>query len=183
MDEALLTLLEKKEFAYITVKEICEAAGVNRSTFYLHYETVSDLLDESVSYMNRRFLDYMDHNTEAFAAKLQTCPLDELYLMTPEYLRPYLDYIKKYRQLFRTAMANAELLGMDNAYEKMFKYIFTPVLERYGVPENERKYRMAFYINGLMGIIKEWLRRSCADPIEQIISVMQKCVMPHEKMY
>ena len=37
MDEAFLELLEEKDFAYITVKEICEKAGVNRSTFYLHY--------------------------------------------------------------------------------------------------------------------------------------------------
>ena len=36
MDEALLILLEKKEYDFITVKEICEKAGVNRSTFYLH---------------------------------------------------------------------------------------------------------------------------------------------------
>ena len=43
MDEAFLTLLAKKNFEYITVKEICEVAGVNRSTFYLHYETMSDL--------------------------------------------------------------------------------------------------------------------------------------------
>ena len=43
MDEAFLELIEKKDFAYITVKEICEKAGVNRSTFYLHYETVSDV--------------------------------------------------------------------------------------------------------------------------------------------
>ena len=50
MDEAFLALLEKKDFAYITVKEICEAAGVNRSTFYLHYETMADLLSESVSH-------------------------------------------------------------------------------------------------------------------------------------
>ena len=39
MDEALLLLLEKKDYDYITIKEICEKAGVNRSTFYLHYET------------------------------------------------------------------------------------------------------------------------------------------------
>lgn len=43
MDEAFLTLLAKKDFEYITVKEICEVAEVNRSTFYLHYETMSDL--------------------------------------------------------------------------------------------------------------------------------------------
>ena len=31
MDEAFLTLLAKKDFEYITVKEICEVAEVNRS--------------------------------------------------------------------------------------------------------------------------------------------------------
>ena len=55
MDEAFLTLLAKKDFEYITVKEICEVAGVNRSTFYLHYETMSDLLSESISRMNEQF--------------------------------------------------------------------------------------------------------------------------------
>lgn len=46
MDKAFLSLLEKKDFSYITVKEICEKAKVNRSTFYLHYETLEDLLSE-----------------------------------------------------------------------------------------------------------------------------------------
>lgn len=54
MDQAFLELLEKKDFAYITVKEICAKAGVNRSTFYLHYETLEDLLSESVEYMNEQ---------------------------------------------------------------------------------------------------------------------------------
>ena len=33
MDEALIALLKEKDFDYITVKEICTQAGVNRSTF------------------------------------------------------------------------------------------------------------------------------------------------------
>ena len=51
MDLALISLLKKKSFDYITVSEICETAGVNRSTFYLHYETVGDLLDETARYL------------------------------------------------------------------------------------------------------------------------------------
>ena len=43
MNESLLILLEKKDIDYITVKEICEKAGVNRSTFYLHYDNIDDL--------------------------------------------------------------------------------------------------------------------------------------------
>lgn len=99
MDVAFLTLLEKKDFAYITVKEICEAAGVNRSTFYLHYETMADLLSESVSHMNEQFLTYMKKDSQTFVTKLRDCPLDELYLITPEYLTPYLGYIEQHKRL------------------------------------------------------------------------------------
>ena len=56
MVEALLLLLEKKEYDFITVKEICEKAGVNRSTFYMHYDTKDDLLVETMKYINARLL-------------------------------------------------------------------------------------------------------------------------------
>lgn len=176
MDEAFLTLLEKKDFAYITVKEICETAGVNRSTFYLHYETMADLLSESVSHMNEQFLTYMKQDSEAFVTKLKDCPLDELYLITPEYLAPYLRYIEQRKRLFRTATENASVLGMDKSYERMFRHVFTPILDRYGVPQQDRRYVMAFYIQGLMAIISEWLRNDCADPTAYVVELIQRCV-------
>ena len=94
-----MALLDKKNFAYITVKEIYEAAGVNRSTFYLHYETMADLLSESVSHMNEQFLAHMKKDTDAFVTKMRDCPMDELYLITPEYLTPYLGYIEQHKRL------------------------------------------------------------------------------------
>lgn len=66
MDEAFIELLEKKDFAYITVKEICEKAGVNRSAFYLHYETLNDLLEESAQYIVDQFVRFMPYNTADF---------------------------------------------------------------------------------------------------------------------
>ena len=63
MVEALLFLLEKKEYDSITVKEICEKAGVNRSTFYMHYDTKDDLLVETMKYINARLLS--DSNYDA----------------------------------------------------------------------------------------------------------------------
>ena len=176
MDEAFLALLEKKDFAYITVKEICEEAGVNRSTFYLHYETMADLLSESVSHMNEQFLTHMKKDTDAFVTKLWDCPLDELYLITPEYLTPYLDYIEQHKLLFRTATENAAVLGMDKSYERMFRHVFTPILDRYGIPQQDRPYLMAFYIQGLMAIISEWLKNDCVDSIADVVNVIQRCV-------
>lgn len=182
MDEAFLMLLEKKDFAYITVKEICEAAGVNRSTFYLHYETIGDLLSESIEYMNQHFLEYMqkENDTEAFVAELQNCPIEELYLVTPKYLTPYLNYIKEHQRLFRTALQNAAVLRQDVSYADLVQNILLPILERYRVSEQERTYILVFYIHGIMAIIKEWLKKDCSDPVEQIIAVIQRCVISHE---
>ena len=96
--------------------------------------------------MNRQFLAYKAQDTEAFVTKLHTCPLEELYLVTPEYLTPYLSYIREHRRLFHTAMENAAVLGLDSAYARMCRYVLTPILEHYGVPEQNRAYLMTFYI-------------------------------------
>ena len=182
MDEAFLTLLEKKDFEYITVKEICEKAGVNRSTFYLHYETISDLLDESVEHMNRQFLSYMKRDTQPFVERIKTCPIEELYLVTPEYLTPYLKYVREYKRLFCTALKHSSVLRLSDSYSAMFCYVFTPILERFEVPEKQRNYIVKFYIHGLIAIISEWLEKNCAAPIEEIISVIQVCVHSTGKM-
>ena len=176
MDKAFLQLLEKKDFAYITVKELCAAAGVNRSTFYLHYETMGDLLAECTQYLNEQFLAYMKHDSASFIAKLHDCPLDELYLVTPEYLTPYLSYIKENQRLFRTGLENAGTLHLNDSYAGLLRHVIMPILDRYGVPEADRRYLVAFCISGLMAIITEWLKNNCADPIEHIVAVMQLCV-------
>ena len=180
MDEAFLELLEKKDFTYITVKEICEKAGVNRSTFYLHYETVSDLLAESARYIIDQFVEAMPHDTAEFMSQIQTRPLEELYLITPEYLTPYLNYIKKHRRIFRTTLEQASVLGMNDAYLSLNRHVFIPILIRYHVPLPNQKYMMPFYINGIMGIVNEWLKENCEDSIEHMISVIQVCIPGHQ---
>lgn len=44
--EALLRLLEAKPIDKIKVNELCQESGVNRATFYRHYETIQDVLHE-----------------------------------------------------------------------------------------------------------------------------------------
>lgn len=181
MDLAFLEILEKKEFSYITVKEICEKAGVNRSTFYLHYETIGDLLAESMEYLHNDFLNYIDSymksDAESIIGRMRTCPLEELYLITPEYLTPYLSYIKTHKRPFRTVVENAATLRTEDTYGRMFQYVFTPILERFQVPKQDRRYLMAFYMQGLLAILAEWLKGDCQDSVEQVIAVMQRCVM------
>lgn len=176
MDQAFLELIEKKNFEYITVKEICEKAGVNRSTFYLHYETIADLLAESAQHIIDEFVAYMNHDTAEFIGKIQSCPLEELYLITPEYLTPYLTYIKEHRRVFRATVEQAAALRMDRAYEKLYRHVLTPILDRYQVPPEDQTYMMRFFIGGLMEIINEWLRKDCEDSIEHMVALIQQCI-------
>lgn len=177
MDQAFLKLLEKKDIEYITVKEICETAEVNRSTFYLHYETIGDLLAESVQYMNEQFLKHMKLRSEVFVSKIQECPLDELYLVTPTFLNPYLEYIAQNKRLFRTALKNSGSFGLDKTYSQMMEHVFIPILERFGIEKSDWNYILTFYIHGLMAIISEWLKNDCSDSISHVSNIMEQCVM------
>lgn len=177
MDETFLELLEKKDFSYITVKEICEKAKVNRSTFYLHYETLEDLLSECVEHMNEQFLAHMRYDTENFMSQMKDCPLARLYLITPQYLKPYLTYIRENKRVFFTAITKSQILQLDDNYNKMFQHVFTPILERYRVSSEDRRYIMSFYIQGIMAVITEWLKNDCKDTTEHIMAVIQRCVM------
>ena len=176
MDKAFLELLGKKDFEFITVKELCEKAKVNRSTFYLHYETIEDLLTESVSYLNDQFLSYFPIDSVDFANKIHQADLHDLYLITPEMVNPYLTFIKENKRIFATVVEKADSLKMDVSYDKLFTAILSPILDRFSVPEKEKNYLMAYFMHGILAIIKEWLKTNCTDSIEFISNIIIKYI-------
>jgi AcrR family transcriptional regulator len=57
LQESLLHLLAKKSFQAITVKDICETAMVNRSTFYDHFPDKYALMEHTISDRFRQQLE------------------------------------------------------------------------------------------------------------------------------
>lgn len=177
MDEALITLLEKKDFEYITIKEICDTAGVNRSTFYLHYENTADLLKETTRYIIDKHLAYYETDEQRRFINFANCKREELLFITDKYLTPYLTFVKDNQRLFKVSVKKFNSLNMDEVYGRMFKHIFNPILERFHVPEKERVYAMKFYLTGIFAIIMEWLENNCSDDMDIVIKVITDCVM------
>lgn len=176
MDEAFILLLDKKDYEYITVKEICAKAGVNRSTFYLHYETINDLLEESLEFLIGDFIKKMSAVSVNVVETLKTRPLEQLYFITPEFLTPYLEFIEERRKLLSAVIRRKDLYCLDKTYDKLFCHVLNSVLDRFSVPDDEKPYMMAFYLNGLTSIITEWIKTDCKKPKEEIIALMQKCI-------
>ena len=177
MDEALITLLEKKDFEYITIKEICDTAGVNRSTFYLHYENTHDLLKETTRYIIDKHLAYYEIDKTRIALQFETCKREELLFITDQYLVPYLKFIKDNQRLFKVSIKQFNSFNMNEVYGRMFEHIFNPILERFHVPEKERAYVMKFYLTGVFAIVMEWLDKNCSDDMETVTRVITDCVM------
>ncbi|MGN1388379.1 MAG: TetR/AcrR family transcriptional regulator [Bulleidia sp.] len=53
---AFTELICEKNYEEITIKELTDRAGINRKTFYLHYDSLDDLLTEMQNEMSMRFM-------------------------------------------------------------------------------------------------------------------------------
>lgn len=177
MDEALLALLEEKDLEYITVKEICHQAGVNRSTFYLHYETIADLVNETLERINQRFLSYFPRQEEEILGNLSSREREALVLVTREYLLPYLRFIQDNKKVYRAAFRNPGSMQAHTRYGELKQHILGPILERFEIPLAHRPYYIAYYVEGIAAIIKEWLRQDCGDAVEMIADIIESCVL------
>lgn len=180
MDEALIALLEKKDLEYITVKEICHQAGVNRSTFYLHYESIAELLDETMEMINQRFLSYFPQEEDAVLGDMEHRELNDLVFVTQEYLLPYLRFIQDNKKVYRAAFRNPSSMQANARYGVLKQRILDPILERFEIPAARRPYYIAYYVEGIAAIVKEWLRHDCGDSVEMIAAIIESCVRPKE---
>ncbi|MGH8222839.1 MAG: TetR/AcrR family transcriptional regulator [Woeseiaceae bacterium] len=57
LQQALISLIPGKGYEAITVKDICEAANVGRSTFYAHYRSKDDLKRSGLEHLRRRLIE------------------------------------------------------------------------------------------------------------------------------
>ena len=172
MNLAIIALLQKKPLEYITVSEICKTAGVNRSTFYLHYETIGDLLAETVRYLLDDFRSYFP----ADGLDLADSDSNELVFICDKFLTPYLTYIKKNKRIFSTALSHIKTFGLEAVYERMFENIFDPLLDRFLYPTSMRQYVMMYYLNGITAVITQWLKNDCDKSIDELSDIIKICV-------
>ena len=179
-DKALLSLLEKKPFEYITISEICETAEVSRSTFYLHYENTSDLLKETTAYVLDNFASYFSVDAESIITKFTDCDLQDLKFVNEKYLHPYLSFIKENQRVFSAVLSQPTAFDSKAIFRRLFDNIFKPILDRFHYPRDEQNYVMMFYLNGITAIIMEWLKDGCQKSIEDISAIIRVCIYGRE---
>jgi AcrR family transcriptional regulator len=172
MDEALLFLLEKKDFEFITIKEICAKAGVNRTTFYLHYESMEDLLIETIEMITKRFYETFDNEV----LDINSLHKDELFLINDKYIIPYLNFIKENKKIYKLIHSKPQIFNTKETFRKLYNEIFSKILDKYYIEIDEKEYVFAYFSFGLVAIIEKWIENNCNDDIDMIANVMKKVI-------
>lgn len=180
MNRALITLLENKDFADITIMDICKEAKVNRSTFYAHYDNTYDLLKESKENIILNFSDECDFDTPVDLSNMKKLSTEDLNFITPKYLIPYLKYIEKHKRLFKIYANNSFLFESKETDSYMIETLFVPIFAKYGVQDKKLIYYMqTFFLKGINAIINEWVKNDCEDDILFICEIIIFCVRPN----
>ncbi len=178
MDEAFIECLEKKDFEYITVKEICEKAGVNRSTFYLHYETIADLLNECIEYTHNKCFEKYTLELANVKKRLASGNMEDLVFISPQYLKPFLEFVRENKRLFKTILLNPTVFNTDNTFLRLFNEVFSPAMDKFHVAKQQKPYVIRFYLGGIIAVVEEWIKKDCAESIEFIMEICMRCVIP-----
>lgn len=156
---ALLQLLQEKPVKHITVTDVCARADINRSTFYLHYKDVYDLLDQMesdlIGEMGNTFLSVPDESPEAhIVAMLRIIAAHrELCLaILSDHGNP--QFVKRLGQMTREGFLHHWRGMFPKAPERLLVLIYS------------------FTISGSSAVVEQWLLGGCQEQPEQIAQLL-----------
>lgn len=179
-NQALIELLNKKDYQFITIKEICKKAGVNRSTFYLHYDNIDDLLYETIDNLNKDFFLCFAEEDKSFVNEIQSKQKEDLILIAPKYLMPYLNHVKENKVVYQVSAKYPVLMKSIDKYKDLQNKILFPIFRSFGIDDKESRFVSAYFINGIYAIIDEWIKGGCREEVTDICQLIIKCVRPFE---
>ena len=162
LKEGLLSCLANHSFESVTVTLLCKASGITRSTFYLHYsnimEIVDDLVDDAISYSRPGMVDNNNLQiiAKALSATSDSISLREAYDSIFDRL-PLCQRIirhKKYLPLFLDEQISEYVLQRIIRCEKDRQGLI--IAEVLGVSFDVGVSVFVFLVHGLYAVNKEY---------------------------
>lgn len=148
--KGLASLMKEKSINEITVKELVDKVDINRSTFYLHYTDIYDLLQQTED-------ELMDEITRTIAEHGNADGNTEMKVTFP-FMEDIFETISANRDIC-TALIGTN--GDINFIHRVENIIAQNTIERLTkmCPENanDLKYYYSFCLTGCVGLIKTWL--------------------------
>lgn len=152
--EKLMEMLEKKDITEITVKELTDAADINRSTFYFYYEDIYDMVRQ----MQNEIFDVFYKDVIKSEKRVES-------------VEEYVGYVKKFFDFCKENELQCRFVLNNDINNELMARIKNAVREN--IPDSAQvfpatspaHYLTTFAISGITGAIVEWIEDGMvADP-------------------
>jgi len=166
IQESFVHLLSQKPIAKITVKEICEGADVNRSTFYAHYLDPLDLMHK----IKQEVLAEINNWMNGLISPVDGSGAYQVMKLVFEYV-----------------LANAELCkvllgahGDEELQEEIMMIAQAQVMREW--PGNEEAganlmdYFVQFGVHAGVAVVKKWLEKGLKEPPEEMAELVIRLI-------
>ena len=156
---ALYSLMLRHPYDEISVKDICEKAGISRMSFYRYYSKKDDI-----------FVDFCDERFEEFYESINVKQITTLNQFSLEVFR----YIKKYgRQISILSMANKEFMLLDqlNSYAK---YIISNMKADFFKEQKNNPIFAYFMAGGLFNVTMHWVKNGLRNSPEEMNEMLYR---------
>lgn len=162
--EALYQLMQDKPLNKITVKEICEVADVNRSTFYTYYLDIYDLHQKILKEFFEKQRDVIKHTKAFLATKEDVTSLTtaDFYEIACYYTTTVKTDKELYKFIFNRNSTSSGHLSFDN--------LFFRVIDGYLPDSMHDIFRRSFMFvsGGTTCLLMEWLNDDCTESPERL---------------
>ncbi|KAA1042376.1 TetR/AcrR family transcriptional regulator C-terminal domain-containing protein [Macrococcus equipercicus] len=166
IEAEFLNLLEKHRFREITIKMICEAAHINRSTFYAYYLDKYDLLDRMIDTHLTAIGQFVEQTSNDMQHTEDIKPLVKKYFLN------LCHYIYAHQQFFKTLMTVHPAQNFTQKLIETLRSNYLASIEANSSSLREPKYFVNYTLGGQFGILFFWLQNDCLEPPELMADII-----------
>ena len=154
--EAFLTLAAKKSLQKITVKDIVDECGINRNTFYYHFQDIYALVDELfLSFAENAVRDVSGGATwvEAFVSAAEE--------------------MARNRSVFMNISRSIGREKLDEYFNTVSKAVIPKLIDNHTslstISESDLAMITSFYSYAICGLWAEWLSNGMREPPRELL--------------
>lgn len=161
IQDALLELIYKKPFHKISIKEICEQAEINRSTYYYYYYEQHEILQEIIDELLTMITDEYFPVEKNDLRRALLCSVFQIY---------------KNREKMKIIMSSTCETELMHAWYLKWEKQCSYYKEQIQLPEEYRDWYADFAFYGIYSIYRRWIMEDCRQAEEIICNVLENAI-------
>ena len=159
-----IQLMQQKPVKDISVRELADLVDINRSTFYLHYTDIYDLLEQTENNLMEQFLSIIDtnqteHTLQDFEKKLER----------------FFTVLSENQPLCRALMSPNGDIAFVRRLEKLIAENGIKKLRRLSnekdLDAQDLEYVTSFFLSGCIGMVDLWLQNNCKQSAQHMATI------------